>query len=218
VAKNIIDFLLDFFYPQRCMGCGKRENYKSGGVCLNCLKKIDYPTILKYNNIFAATDYNDPLIQKIIWSLKYHGIKQLAKPLGRLIIQRLSEKIKFDDYDIFIPIPVSKSRSRERGFNQTELIAHQIRANIGSDDNIKVLPNVLLKIKETPSQVSLKDRNKRLNNIKGSFGIKNAELIKNKNIIIIDDVSTTGATIKEAAKILKRAGAKRVIAIVVARG
>lgn len=81
-----------------------------------------------------------------------------------------------------------------------------------------IITNVLYKTQDTPSQVSIKDREKRLNNIKGSFAVKNPELIKDRNIILIDDVSTTGATVTEAKKVLREAGAKKVIGVVVARG
>lgn len=197
--------ILNFLFPQKCLGCGKKNEI----LCPECLRRIDYPTFLKTNNILAATDYNDELAKRAIWLLKYRGIKTLSKPLAELIRQRTLEKIKIKN-PVFIPIPLSPKRLRERGFNQSELIAKYLSDN--------VITNVLYKTRETDSQVSLKDREKRLNNLKDSFGVKNPELVADKNIILIDDVSTTGATIAEAKKILKEAGAKRVIGIVVARG
>ncbi|TSD02053.1 MAG: phosphoribosyltransferase [Parcubacteria group bacterium Athens0714_24] len=196
---------MGFFFPQKCIGCGNKNDI----LCRKCIDKIDKPTFLELNNVFAASDYNDILVKKAIWLLKYRGIRETAEPLAELIKIRLLEKIK-DKETAFIPIPLSAKRMKERCFNQTELIAKHISDN--------VITNVLYKMKETPSQVALKDRRKRLQNIKGSFGVKNAELIINKNIILIDDVSTTGATMAEAKKILKNAGAKNVIGLVVARG
>lgn len=206
-TKNLI---LNFFFPQKCFGCGRENEI----LCPECLKRIDYPTLLKSNNILAATDYNDELAKKAIWLLKYRGLKQIAEPLAELIKQRLFKDrpcgFRKDGPWVFIPIPLSSKRLRERGFNQSELIAKYLSDTI--------IINVLYKSKDTASQVSIKDREKRLNNIKNSFEIKNPELIKDKNIILIDDVSTTGATIAEAKKVLKEAGAKRVIGVVVARG
>ena len=201
-TKNLI---LNFLFPQKCLGCGK-ENVV---FCPDCLARIDYPTLLNKNNILAATDYNDILAQKAIWLLKYRGLKQIAEPLAELIRQRTLEKIKIKN-PVFIPIPLSSKRLKERGFNQSELIAKYL-----SDT---VITNVLYKKIHTESQVLVKDREKRLNNIKNSFEIKNPELIKDKNIILIDDVSTTGATITEAKKVLREAGAKNIVALVVARG
>lgn len=205
MIKKVINSFLNLLFPSKCLGCGKENEI----LCPECLKRIDYPTILKSNNILAATDYNDELAKKAIWLLKYRGIKQIAEPLAELIKQRTLGKIKIKN-PVFIPIPLSPKRLRGRGFNQSELIAKYLSDTI--------ITNVLYKTKETVSQVSIKDREKRLNNLKGSFAVKNAELIKDKNIILIDDVSTTGTTIGEAKKVLKEAGAKRVIGMVVARG
>jgi competence protein ComFC len=205
MIKKVINSFLNLLFPSKCLGCGKENEI----LCPECLRRIDYPTLLKSNNILAATDYNDELAKKAIWLLKYRGIKQIAEPLAELIKQRTLEKIKIKN-PVFIPIPLSSKRLKERGFNQSELIAKYL-----SDTTIT---NVLYKTKETVSQVSIKDREKRLNNLKGSFAVKNAELIKDKNIILIDDVSTTGATIAEVKRVLREAGAKNIVALVVARG
>jgi competence protein ComFC len=212
MIKKFIHIFLNFLFPQQCLGCGKKNEI----LCQECLKRIDYPTLLKYNNIFAASDYNDEIVKKAIWMLKYRGIKQIAEPLTELIKQRIGDKIKIQD-NLIIPIPLSKKRFKERGFNQAELIAKYLTSD-ADGKNIGCLTNVLYKIKETSSQVSIKNREERLNNLRGSFGVKNPELIKNKNIILIDDVSTTGATIREARKVLREAGAQKIIATVVARG
>jgi len=78
--------------------------------------------------------------------------------------------------------------------------------------------NVLYKIKETISQVEIKDRNKRLKNIQGVFAVKNSEIIRNKVIILVDDITTTGATLNEAGRVLKQAGGKKIIGLTVAKG
>jgi competence protein ComFC len=205
MIKKVINSFLNLLFPIKCLGCGKENEI----LCPECLRRIDYPTLLKSNNILAATDYNDELAKRAIWLLKYRGLKQIAEPLAELIKQRILEKIKIKN-PVFIPIPLSSKRLRERGFNQSELIAKYLSDN--------VITNVLYKSRETISQVLVRDRKKRLDNLKGSFAVKNTELIKDKNIILIDDVSTTGATISEAKKVLRDAGAKNIMALVVARG
>ena len=214
MIKKVINSFLNLLFPNKCLGCGKENEI----LCPECLKRIDYPTLLKSNNILAATDYNDELAKKAIWLIKYRGLKQIAEPLAELIRQRILEKIKIKN-PVFIPIPLSSKRLRERGFNQSELIAKylKMKSDVAGID-IGFRTNVLYKKIHTESQVLVKDREKRLNNIKNSFEIKNPELIKDKNIILIDDVSTTGATIIEARKVLREAGAKSVVALVVARG
>lgn len=220
MIKKFIHIFLNFLFPQKCIGCGKKNEI----LCQECLKRIDYPTLSEYNNIFAASDYNDEIVKKAIWMLKYRGIKKIAEPLAELINTRCF-RVKHRVFDkpewILIPIPLSKARMKERGFNQAELIAKHLFAKVKPLRNAQGLTlceNVLYKIKETPSQVSIKNRGERLNNLKDCFAIKNPEIIKDKNIILIDDISTTGATIREARKVLRNAGAKKIIALVVARG
>ncbi|MBI4692102.1 MAG: ComF family protein [Candidatus Terrybacteria bacterium] len=212
--KKLIHIVLNFLLPQKCLGCGEENDPPVGGLCQECLKRIDYPFLKKANNIFAAADYNDKFVKKAVWMLKYRKVKQLAKPLAELMHQRLFVGNLVSDKWIIIPIPLSKNRFKERGFNQAELIARYLAEKVSAP----MLNNVLVKIKETPSQVSIKNREERLNNLQGAFAVKNPHLIANKNIILVDDVSTTGATINEARKILKNAGAKKVLALVVARG
>ena len=123
-------------------------------------------------------------------------------------------EIKNADDWLIIPVPLSKNRLKERGYNQAELIAEYFSEKI----KIQICAGALMKTKDTPAQVSVKNRKERLKNLDGAFAVKNPELVEGKNIILIDDVSTTGATLREAKKTLKLAGAKKVLALVVARG
>ncbi|MFH1979057.1 MAG: ComF family protein [Patescibacteria group bacterium] len=164
------------------------------------------------NKILAATSYGSPVIKKAIRALKYQKAKRVAKPLAKLIHTRLMNEVQ--PHSLIIPIPLSKKRLRERGFNQAELIAKEL-SDIMS---IKVLTYVLRRDRHTISQVDIKDRKKRLNNLKNAFSVKNKHLIQGVDIFVIDDVSTTGATINEACRVLKLAGAKSVTGVVVARG
>ncbi|PJE73746.1 MAG: hypothetical protein COV02_00845 [Candidatus Terrybacteria bacterium CG10_big_fil_rev_8_21_14_0_10_41_10] len=212
IFKDFFRALLEFIFPQKCAGCG----IEKVALCLACLKGVEMPDVAEANGIYAASNYRDRTVKNVIRLLKYKKGHCLAKPLAELIKERCLPKImetypKLNMKDfITIPIPLSAGKLRERGFNQAAEMA-------------KLLPlptnnKILFKIKETPSQVSVKDRDKRLKNIEGSFITKNVDTLKGKNIIIIDDVFTTGATIKEAKKTLKAGGAKKVLAIVLARG
>lgn len=174
----------------------------------------------------AVACYKNVIVKKAIWLLKYKKVKIIAKPLAELICERSLEDLS--DLSIFysikeyiiIPIPISRGRLRERGFNQAELIATNLTKELGVNMamiNFSLEKNILKKIKETSSQVLAKNRTKRLLNLKGSFGIKSPEKIKGENIILVDDVSTTGATLHEASSVLKKSGARLIIPIVVAR-
>ena len=128
---------------------------------------------------------------------------------------------------LLVPIPLHRSKLNQRGYNQAELIARKI-IELDGNTNFTLEKNVLIKVTETKRQAHIKNRNERLRNLSGSFGIKNqrenqAEYmeqneipLKGKNIILIDDITTTGATLTEAKKTLKNAGARKVIAFTVA--
>ncbi|MBU1159824.1 ComF family protein [Patescibacteria group bacterium] len=215
--KKLLNIVLNLIFPQKCLGCGKENET----ICPKCLAQINFPSLIEQNNIFSAADYNDEVIKKTLWQLKYKGRKGLSEPLAELIFQRLKSKITWSDW-LIIPVPLHKNRLKARGFNQSELIAQKLAEKIQTSDvgakNIGCLTNVLYKIKETPAQVSIKNRKDRLRNLQGAFEVKNPELIQSANILLIDDISTTGATMKECKKILRSAGAKKIIGIVVARG
>jgi len=224
---HIFKAFLDVLFPSKCVGCGAKNEI----FCQNCLELLPYPENYPWNTpntpntrgrssglIFAATSYKDESVKKAIRMFKYHGIKILAKPLAELILKRtkndLSKLIKNPDIAALIPIPLSKKRLRQRGYNQSELLGQFLSDKL----SIKMETNVLYKIKETISQVEIKDREKRLKNLQGAFKVKNPELIKNKIVILVDDISTTGATLNEAKQVLMQAGAKKVIGLVVAKG
>ncbi len=218
LIHNIKNFVLDFLFPQKCVGCGSEDSPSTDGLCKQCAGKIDYGQS-PFAYLFCASDYQDKIIKQAIWLLKYKKAKQIAKPLAELLYSRYSKRhLNFTEKTrqnwTIIPIPLHKKRLRERGFNQSEIIAKHLSVMM----SINLSTDVLYKKFHTDSQVSVKDRAKRMENIKGSFAVKNPELCRNKNFILVDDVCTTGATISEARKILKEAGAKKIIALVVAKG
>ena len=205
--------ILNFLFPQKCLGCRKENEI----LCDECVERIDRADLPARGDIFAASNYSDPVLRKTIWLLKYKKVKNAAAPLARLLSQRVWDKIKKEN-TLVVPIPLSKKRLRQRGFNQAELIAKCLLAQLQRRVLWEVRSDILYKKVHTESQVSIKDKEGRLTNLAGSFEVKNPEAVRDKNIILIDDVCTTGATIKEARKTLKEAGARRVIAMVVARG
>ena len=202
---RIFNKILAILFPQKCLGC-KKENEI---LCSDCLLKINRPDTPYLNGVRIAANYQDLVLKKALWMLKYRGVKQLAKPLAELIKERGWKKLETGDW-LIVPVPLSKKKLRHRGYNQAELIAKELSDNVRAD--------VLFKKFHTKSQVEVKDKEERLANIIDSFEIKNPEKIKGKKIILIDDVLTTGATMREAKKVLKQAGAKKVIGVVVARG
>ncbi len=226
---NFLDTILDVIFPVNCVSCGKRGS----DLCLKCLS--DSPPALREsaNWIFPLFDYRHPPIKKSVWLLKYSGKRRLAGVFAEIMYGRIMEELSdlsvmrnFNNA-ILVPVPLSQKRYRERGYNQAELICRKLieldsKTNLRHGVDMKVErnfileKNVLIKIKETEHQVNVKDRRERLKNLSGSFSVKNPDAIKGKNIILIDDVLTTGATLNEARKTLKQSGARKVIAFTVA--
>ncbi len=217
-----LNTLLDIIFPARCISCGKNGK----DFCIECISDAPAAERETAKWIFPLYDYRHPPIKKALWLLKYKGKKRLAKAFAEILYEKIMEELSelsvmenFRDA-ILIPIPLSNKRYRERGYNQAELICRELvkinHLRYGVDMQLE--KNILIKPRETEHQARIRDRKERLKNIVGSFAIKNESenKIKNKNIILIDDITTTGATLAEARKILKQAGARKIIAFTVA--
>ena len=204
--------------------CGQR----GADLCIKCLANSPIAERESAKWVFSLFDYRHPPIKKSLWLFKYKGKKRLASIFAEVmydkIVEELSELSVMENFrdPILIPIPLSKKRYRERGYNQTELICKKLIKinNLRPGVDMQLENNILIKPKETEHQARIHNRRERLENIIGSFAIKNtkkkSELIKNRNIILIDDITTTGATLAEAKKTLKKEGVRKVIAFTVA--
>lgn len=210
-----MNFILDFLFPKKCVGCGEEGNY----FCENCYDKIDFcqPVLARIKNgplegVVAAGEYQGAL-KEAIHILKYEKVKDLAGPMANILIKVLARpEVSFLQKYFFVPVPLFSKKEKERGFNQSELLGEKLAEKI----KIKLFPDVLLKIKDTPAQMSLK-RKEREKNLRGAFAVKDKKMVCGKNIVLLDDVMTTGATLRECAKVLRRAGAKRVWGAVLAK-
>jgi competence protein ComFC len=212
-----IDTILNIIFPINCLNCGKA----GPELCQDCLVDCPQAERESENWIFPVFDYRHPPIKKAVQLLKYKGKQRLAKIFAKVIYNRILEEIadlsvleNFRDV-ILIPIPLSNKRKRERGFNQTEIICKEL-ITLDQNVNFKMESKVLMRVTDNKHQAHLQNRAERLKNIIGSFVVNNAERIKNRNIILIDDVTTTGATLNEAKKVLRESGARKIIAFTVA--
>lgn len=179
--------LLDYFSPEKLAYCSFCETTK-----------------IYYDKIYIGFYYKEPL-RELIHKAKFKEDFSLAYLLGKLL--RKVCKISLADYDIIAPIPLSLKRERERGFNQSLLI-------LWGYSGIKLPSKVLIRIKHTKPQSELNGK-ERLENIKNAFSTL-CELT-GKKILLVDDIMTTGATLREASKVLKKAGAKEIHILVLAR-
>jgi len=171
-------------------------------------------------NIMSLFRYKDPLISNALWEVKYRKNKKIARLLAEAIheqlVAELSERSIFDNFTkpLLVPIPASRERMRKFGYNQCELIAKFI-CEVDAGAHF-AFADPLIKFKDTPSQTAQHDRVNREENIKNAFEIKAVELVKDRNIILLDDVATTGSTLREAMRVLAIAGAKKILAVTVA--
>lgn len=207
---------LIFLFSKKCLLCGKRNE---DWLCKNCemrIKKLEKFKIIKFQDrnldeLIYFFKY-EKIIRRLILQFKFFNKPYLLKVFTKIILknEKLCGKIKI--YDIIVPVPMHKIKKEIRGYNQTELIASEIAENL----NIPYYKNLLIKNKNNKMQSSLTEK-ERYNNIKNVFKVLHTEKIKDKNIILIDDIYTTGATLEECAKVLKEAEARKVCGIVIAK-
>ncbi len=233
--QSIREYFLEMLFPRTCLICGKAGDW----ICYDCLTSIE---IIEYqycpfckkrvfqegtcsqhrnknlNGLFFAVSYQDKIIQRLIKQYKYPPfLKELSFYFAFLIIAHFlasENKIILKDKasSLIIPIPLNIRKIKWRGFNQSQAIAQLLSEYL----KISYSFNSLIKTKKTLSQTGL-DREERAKNIANSFLIKNHQLIKDKTVFLVDDVVTTGATMEEAARVLKEVGAKEVWGIALAR-
>jgi ComF family protein len=216
--QNMIrKFFLNLLFPKFCFGCQKEGSY----LCQDCLTILEISSVhQKYStkylkDLYFALPYQKALIKNLIQKFKYEPfIKELAETLSLIIIthfQLLDKKPNFSDF-ILIPIPLNEKRLRWRGFNQAEEISKELSKSL----KLPLVSDCLFRIKNTFPQIEL-DGKERKENVKNVFYCQKIKKIFGKKILLVDDVYTTGATMEEAARVLKEAGAKEIIGLVVAR-
>lgn len=208
--------LLELIYPNVCGFCNKICKNELCNRCKNKIKKYEINIITKPQNryfeeLISIFKYEGIIREKII-QYKFGDKAYMNNTFAKIILK--NEKIcgLLKKYDIIIPVPIHKKRKAQRGYNQTQLIANKISKCL----NIKLCNNVLVKNKNTIAQSKL-NKKKRVQNIKGVFKILNSEKIKGKDILLLDDIYTTGSTANECSKILKKAGAKTVGVLTIAK-
>ncbi len=174
-------------------------------LCSECRKEKSY-----FEKIFVPTLYEGAM-KEAIHLLKYRKKTGMVAPLEK-IMRRYFDHINFPHLDLVIPIPLHRKKFRERGFNQAELIANIVARYF----KLELVKNNLQRVRATKTQTTL-SRKERIKNIKGAFKVKNKDEFQKKSLLLVDDVYTTGTTLKEAARVLKRARAREVYLFTLAR-
>jgi ComF family protein len=225
---RLLDALLDVLFPIRCAGCGRRGvnvceacwpsiAWLGAEVCPRCASPARLGRIcrrcsegdLSLDGALAACRF-EGVVRTAVHDLKFKGVRRRAELLGALVGEAIERRPLA--IDLLVPIPLGAARRRQRGFNQSELIANAVGARLG----VPVVASCLERVKETQPQVRQSQADRRAN-VAGAFGCREPEAAAGRRIGLVDDVMTTGSTLSSAAEILKAHGAARVYAVVVAR-
>lgn len=226
MKSEYLNKIFDFFLPRVCTSCNNKLNSPEEIVCDYCFNrlKLTPESMIKteYQNKFASKNFIKDFhpifvfesgneIQHIIHSLKYNKQFRIGIYLGKIIANQLYQKLVDWNIELIIPIPLHKLKKAERGYNQSEFIAK----GISIKTKIPYSRKVIHRKKYTETQTHLSALERQLN-VKDAFKVVNKKLIEGKNILLVDDVITTGSTISECAKVLLREGAKNIYAASVA--
>ena len=224
--SKTLDFIKEGIAPSRCVGCGRLGVW----ICRSCSRQVLF---LKQQNCYrcgklspqgrtcercrahtdifgvvVAAHFGIGPVRELIHEFKYGGLMELADILGRVLVFA-AQQSRLGDVMI-VPVPLHPKRLAERGFNQAQLLGERVARIMGWP-----LSSLLYRNRGTRTQTNLTREQRRIN-VSGAFMCKGD--VAGKSILLVDDVITTGATLEECAKVLKQAGAKRVLALVVARG
>ncbi len=224
VCKNLLSSLeekyickdcfskIEFIKPPYCDKCGK--------ILVESFKRIEKPLCRdcsSHKRHFykaRALGIYEGILREGIHILKFEKKVGIHKPLGDLMVRYLKEQQRnlISRIDFLIPVPLHRKRLKSRGFNQAQLLCEYIEKHLNLPVNLD-----LKRIRWTTPQMNL-GRQERLQNIKGAFEIRNKGTISEKQILLVDDIFTTGATVEECSKVLLKAGAKQVSVLTLARG
>ena len=212
-TKNAFRAVVDTLFPLCCVACGSH-----GALCCeSCmitirinphLVRLDFPKEL---NVLTCVEFKHKVVAPLIYAFKYDGMSDACEYFAR-IFQRMPHELQntLRRYDMVLPIPLHRRRICERGYSQNTLLA---RSCFGAE---KVCDTAIMRTRYTESQTGL-TKTMRAKNIDGCFKVENLSFVIGKTIVLVDDVITTGATIKECARVLFEAGAKEVRGFAIAR-
>ena len=206
---RIYRYSVNLLYPNVCPRCGKYIDYNDDFCkeCLGCITPYEGDTVIPYIDRFTASCVYDDNVRPALLEFKQTDCGNTYYAFAFRIAAAIREAGFGTDAHYIVPIPMTRRSQRARGYNQTALIARELRYMI----NVPYA-NVLIKVRETKAQKSTSGR-ERADNVRDAFGISpKAPDIKGGTLLLIDDLCTTGSTLSEAAKVLKENGAEKVYA------
>ena len=213
---KIFDYILSLIYPPKCVFCGMVID--KSDICEECEKTLPYTKGDSIYQKFPFVDkcisplYYKDYVRRAVLRFKFAGCSCYSRRLGRIMSECAENNLDCGSIDMVSCIPLSRKRMHDRGYNQAELLAKEISKKVG----VEYLPT-LKKIRHNTAQSTIKDSKQRAANVIGAYRVIDAEEVKGKYILLVDDVVTTGSTVSECARILKKSGAKAVYCVTLAR-
>lgn len=228
LLKSVYDDFKEFLSPSLCLGCGneislenpffchncfvslKRNNPGAGPVCPYCGRPGEVASVCSFcadiesSRLYFWGAY-DGLLKESITMFKFGGMVELGRVLADLAADSLASRLADSSFDMIVPVPLYKARRRKREFNQSEIIAEILAKRFG----IELKTDHLVRIRHTAQQAKLEE-SQRWKNVEGTFALRENAGIAGKQVLLVDDIVTTGATVFEAGRPLREAGASGV--------
>lgn len=210
MKKNLIESALNLIFPPTCGFCGDITDSYLCKYCSDYLKTIQLNKIDIYDDKFFSThlwlfEYKDEVREKII-EYKFNDKSYLYKTFTQMMLSDDIVCNYIKSFNVIIPVPIHKKRYKSRGYNQSELIAKEISKKI---ENIELKTDVIEKTKNIKPQSTL-TKNQRIENVKNAYQLLKKTDLKNKKVLLLDDVYTTGSTVNECAKILSKSNCQKI--------
>lgn len=214
--KEFFDKLLDLFFPPRCPFCRGILKDSERLICAKCLRELPRAQgaerIQKFRHLdlcFSPFYYEDH-VRRSLLRYKFGGMSVYAPKYAELMAECL--RVFDRTYDVITWVPLGRKRLKKRGYDQARLLAEALSARLGSP-----CEQLLIKIADNPPQSGTGSPEKRRKNVSGVYRAIDSARIRDRRVLLVDDIVTTGATLSECAGVLKAAGAKNVCAVTVAR-
>ena len=210
----ILKKLSAWLFPDKCVFCGKVLEENEMDFCHHCrihapecpISNSKYPYLKRW----VALWYYEDEVRGSLLRFKFHGKRHYAQAYGKMLAMKLSRE-EWTDFDILTWVPISDKRKRKRGYDQVELIARALAQELETTPQ-----SCLKKVRDNPAQSGIVGQAERRANVLGAYTVHNAESLKDKRVLLLDDIVTTGSTAGECARVLLTAGAKEVDLAVVA--
>lgn len=239
-VKSWLDVALSFFYPEVCQYCGHEPaSAAEGYIGAKCREKVNFiappycercglpfegdittsfvcswcrETTAYFSYARAAVVFNGVILE-VLHRYKYQRALWFEPFLADLLVQQAAPVLRRESWDMIVPVPLHPLKESEREFNQAERLARQL----SKATQIPMQKRLLVRLQPTRSQTQL-SRDERAENVKGAFALRQPEVFKDKRLVLVDDVRTTGATTNACARVLREAGAQEVCVWTLARG